>query len=176
MKQLETFIDADEFIRELNADATDINKSMAQVTSKLAWYGIQASKARRQRDDLKQLVEIKTVALNKTFRERLEAKARENADGKKPDRVTKDMVDSETMLNRELIHMQRSLHEAEEIYQICIVARDAMRQRGDMLRSIGALTRDQLKTDTQIQTAENAAEGYKRRRANRTTNSNDGVK
>jgi len=170
MKQLDTFIDADEFISELNADATDINKSMAQVTSKLAWYGIQASKARRQRDDLKQLVEIKTVALNKHFRQALEAVAREEAGDKKPKSVTASMVDSETLLNRDLIKMQRQLHEAEEIYQICVVARDAMRQRGDMLRSIGALTRDQLKADVSIQDAETAVEGYKNRRANRISN------
>ena len=167
--ELEKFIDPDVFIRELNEDATDINKSMAQVTSKLAWYGIQASRARKQRDNLKQLVEIKTVALNKTFRQKLEADALARADGKKPDRITNDMVASETMLNRELILLQRKLTDAEEIYQICVVARDAMRQRGDMLRSIGALTRDQLKTDVQIQSAEQAASGYNRRRAARQT-------
>lgn len=165
MKNLDTFIDADEFISELNADASDINKSMAQVTSKLAWYGIQMAKARKQRDDTKQLVEIKTVALNKTFRERLEAVALKEADGGKPARVTEAMVACETMLNRDLIHMTRQLHEAEEIYQICMVARDAMKQRGDMLRSIGALTRDQLQTDVQIRSAEDSADRFKNRRA-----------
>lgn len=167
--QLDQFIDVQKFTDEVNEGLDDITEAMRTQTARGAWYGICHSKAKRQRNKVELLVKAVAAKLTKKHRAALQAEAIKLAEeeGGKPERITVDMVQASVALDPDMLKWQQVQLEADEIESICRVAMDAFRTRSSMIVSLGNLTRDQLKTNTQIQSARDAAAGYRDRRASR---------
>lgn len=167
--QLETFIDVDKFTEEVNENLEDITEAMRTQTARAAWYGICHSKAKKQKNKVELLVKAVAASLTKKYRKELTDAANEEAEasGKKAVTVTVDTVQAHVALDPQMLKYQQIQLEADEIESVCRVAMDAFRTRSSMIVSLGNLTRDQLKTNTVIQSARDAARGYDARRAAR---------
>ncbi|MCG7348907.1 hypothetical protein [Sphingomonas sp. ACRSK] len=167
--QLDTFIDVEKFTAEVEEGLDDITEAMRTQTARAAWYGICHAKAKRQKNKVELLVKAVNAKLTKKYRKELTDAANEEAEatGKKPVSVTVDMVAAHVALDADALKWAQVQLEADEIEGVCRVAMDAFRTRSSMIVSLGNLTRDQLKTNTVIQSARDAAGGYKQRRADR---------
>lgn len=167
--QLDTFIDVQKFTEEVNENLEDITEAMRTQTARAAWYGICHSKAKRQKNKVELTCKAVGAALTKKYRKELTDAANEEAEasGKKPVAVTVDTVQAHVSLDPQMLKWQQVQLEADEIESVCRVAMDAFRTRSSMIVSLGNLTRDQLKTNTVIQSARDSARGYETRRAAR---------
>jgi hypothetical protein len=167
---LEEFIDVDEFTALITADmADDLMEAFRTQTGHAATYAVKAANARRQCADIDLIVKMVEAKLTKLKREQLVEAERQLAadEGRKPEKITVDMVKSEVMLDSAMIKWLQVQIEADEIRSVCNAAADAFRTRREMLTGLGHLTREQMKTNVQIQSAREAASGYKTRRAAR---------
>lgn len=167
--QLDPCIDIAQFTTEVNEELSDITEAMRTQTARAAWYGICHSKSKRQKNKIELTVKAVQAKLMTKHRRLLmdEAVKLAEEEGGKPERITVDMVQSAVALDRDMIKWQQVQLEADEIESVCRVAMDAFRTRSSMIVSLGNLTRDQLKTNIQIQSARDAVSGYDQRRAGR---------
>lgn len=167
--QLEQYIDVDIFTTEINEDINDLTEAMRTQTARAAFYGAMNARAEKQLATVKRNLKLIEAQLTKTLRAKLVKAEQELAadEGRKVEKITVDMVRAEVDLHPEARKWSMLLIDAEEIQAICKVAYDAFRTRREMLVSLGHLTREQLRTNVQIQSAREAAQGYKARRAAR---------
>lgn len=167
---LDEFIDIDEFTKLITADLSeDLMGALTQQTGHAATYAIAATRARKQCADIDLMVKMIAAKLTKLKREQLNKAERELAEeeGRKVEKITVDMVQAEVMLHPEMIKWLQMQIDADEIRAVCNAAADAFRTRREMLTGIGHLTREQMKTSIQIRSAQDAAQGYRQRRAAR---------
>lgn len=164
--KLDTYLDIDLFTTEVNESMADINEAMRTQTARAAFYGICHSKAKRQRDKVGLIVKSVNAKLVQKHRKELQAAALKLAeeDGTKPEKVTVDMVQAAVALDKDMLTWLGIQLEADEIESINRVAMEAFRMRSSMIQSLGNLTRDQMRTGIQIQSAKDAAAGYRARR------------
>lgn len=167
--QLEEFIDVEKFTHEVNENLDDITEAMRTQTARAAYYGICHSKAKKQKSKIEMLVKAVEAKLTTKHRKILQEEALKLAEeeGTKPERITIDMVKAAVALDPQMLQLQKTQLEADEIESICRVAMDAFRTRSSMIVSLGNLTRDQMKTNVQIQSAREAVSGYDQRRRER---------
>lgn len=167
---LEEFIDVDEFTTLITADlADDLMGAFTKQSGLAATYAIKAASARRQCNDVDLIVKMIEAQLTKTLRTKLNDAERELAEeeGRKPEKITVDMVKAEVMLHPEMRKWLQMQIDADEIRSVCNAASDAFRTRREMLTGLGHMTREQMRTNITIQSAQDAAKGYKARRAAR---------
>jgi hypothetical protein len=167
---LEEFIDIDEFTALMNADLSeDLMGAFIKQSGYAATYSVKAASARRQCADIDLNVKLIDAKLTKVMREKLTKAERELADeeGRKPEKITVDMVRAEVMLHPEMRKWLQLQIDADEIRAVCNAAHDAFRTRREMLTGIGHLTRESMKTNIQIKSAQEQAQGYRARRAAR---------
>ncbi len=167
--QLDPFIDIDLFTKEINEDIHDLTEAMRTQTARAAFYGAMNARAEKQLATVKRTLKLIEAQLTKTLRAKLVKAEQELAEqeNRKVEKITVDMVRAEVDLHPEARKWGGLMIEAEEIQAICRVAYDAFRTRREMLVSLGHLTREQLRTDVRIQSAKDAADGYRTRRAAR---------
>lgn len=166
---LDEIIDVELFTSEIEAEISDLTEAMRTQTARAAYYGVLFAKAKKQADSVDLRIKALTAALTTKHRKALNDAAKDLADaeGTKPEKITVDMVQAAVALDPIMRKWDAIKLDADEIKTVCQVARDAFRTRQDMIVSLGHMTREQMRTNIQIQSAKEAATGYRERRARR---------
>lgn len=167
--QLEQFIDVDAFTKEITEEITDLTEAMRTQTARAAHYSIQSTKAKKQKDKVALVVKTVEAQLTKTCRKQLMEAANELAEEEntKPERITADMVKAEVALHPTMRQWLEKQIDADEIYAVCKAAYDAFYTRREMLTSMGHMSREQMRANLTIRSAQENVSGYKQRRLQR---------
>jgi hypothetical protein len=167
--ELKQFIDVEAFALEVQGELTDLTAAMQTQTARTAHYGMQYASAKKQAKSVELIAASVEAKLTKSYREQLEAAAREEVDGtnRQPTRVTAEMVKSAVHLDANFLKYAKLQIDADEIEQVCRVAYDAFKTRRDMLISLGQLSRAQLAGNATVAGAVAAAARHKDRLASR---------
>jgi len=169
---LDEFIDIDEFVAEIESDVDDLHQSLTTQPARLAYYGLYKTRAKRQRDRVSNYVRSIEAKLKKEYREKLTEEAAKLADeeGTKPQRISNDMVEAEVYTDQRMLKLLEVELKAKEIYETCDVARDAYRQRCEMIKSLSILTGQEMRMGISQEirkSKKRTVEDYKNRRKNR---------
>ena len=166
---LDEIIDVDKFTQEISEDITDLDEAMKTQTARAAYYSMLLAKARKQADQVDLLVKVIDAKLTKVMREKLNKEAAElaEAEGTKVEKITVDMVKAEVTLHPEMRRYLQIQSDAVELRSVCSAAADAFRTRREMLTGLGHLAREQMRANLTVQSASQAVQGYKARRAAR---------
>jgi len=172
---LKQFIEVDDFTREINEPIEDLTEAMRTQTARAAYYSMQATAAKRQKDKVALIVKTVEAKLTKVCREALNKEAVDLAkqDGTKPEKITVDMVRAEVALHPEMRKWLELQIDADEIYSICKAAYDAFYTRREMLTSMGHMTREQMRANLTIKSAQDNMSDYRQRRAARQSRENN---
>lgn len=167
--EIETFINIDDFVKEIEEPIEDLTEAMRTQTARAAHYSMQATKAKRQKDKVALIVKTIEAQLTKTCRAALVKAANELAEEEqtKPERITADMVKAEVALHPVMRGWLEKQIDADEVYSVCKAAYDAFYTRREMLTSMGHMTREQMRSNMVIRTASEETKGYRQRRAAR---------
>jgi len=166
---IETFIDVDEFVKEIEEPIEDLTEAMRTQTARAAHYSMKATKAKKQRDRVALIVKTIEAQLTKTCRQALMKAANDLAEEEntKPERITADMVKAEVALHPVMRSWLEKQIDADEVYSVCKAAYDAFYTRREMLTSMGHMTREQMRANLTIRGAAETTKGYRERRAER---------
>ena len=166
---LDEFIDIDEFEREINEDITDLNTAMRTLPARAAFYALRAASARTQSAKLGNIAKATEAKLKVEHRRLLTEASIDLAgtEGGKPERVTAEMVESAVFTDQRMLKLLQIQLQAEEIKTVCSVAADAFRTRRDMLKSLGHLATEQMRTTIRTMAPTEAMGEYRNRRAAR---------
>lgn len=166
---LDTIIDVDAFTKEITEEIADLNEAMRTQTARAAYYSIQATKARKQKDKVALIVKTVEAQLMKKLRKELLEAEQDLAEseGRKPERITVDMVKAEVALHPSMRSWLEKEIDADEIYGVCKAAYDAFYTRREMLKSMGQMNREQLRTNLVVRNAQESVAGYRERRQQR---------
>lgn len=169
--QLDTLIDVDQFIGEIDAEITDLTDAMRTQTARGAYYGIQHAAAKKQLARVKLTIESVDATLMTKYRKQLEDAAAAEVEGtnKAPTRITVDMVRAAVSTDPNHLKYAQVLIDAEEIETVCKVAYNAFKTREEMLKSLGHIQNAQLKSELRVSAngAKESIGGYAARRAAR---------
>ena len=135
------FINTTELKRDLTFSNNDLTSAMMQQASLFAHYGVILSKASRQVDVVKLLLENTEAAVYKILRN----KAVE--DGEK---VTETLLEKSVSRHPRVIGMKKALNEARRIESDCKIAVESFRHRRDMLVQMGLISREEMKGEMSI--------------------------
>lgn len=159
--QLQDFIDVEAFTKEITEEITDLTEAMRTQTARAAFYSINATKAKKQKEEVALNVKVIEAALTKKMREKLTKAAIELAEeeGTRVEKVTVDMVKAEVTLHPEMRKWMKIQIEADEIYAVCKAAYDAFYTRREMLTSMGHMSRAEMQSNlrTMARAGERAA-------------------
>ena len=170
LPELDPFIDAAVFLKEIEEDQDNLSEAMRKQTSMTAYYGLQHSKARKQKAKVELAVGTMEAQLTKLMRAKLIQSAATDAElsSSKVEKVTIDQVKAEVAIHKSMRELYAYQIDANEIEAVCRVCYDAFRVRRDMLTSQGLLAREAMKTNQTIAAAREEVQGsYTARRAAR---------
>lgn len=139
--QVEEYIDANQLRRDVAYSKTNLDDAMMEQAAMFAHYGILASKASRQVDVVKLLLENATAAVYKLISEE------RAAEGLK---TTVPMMDSLVARHERVVSMKRALNEAKRVESTAKIAAEAFRHRRDMLIQHGLISREEMKGELKI--------------------------
>lgn len=151
------YIDAAELKRDLTFSNNDLTSAMMQQASMFSHYGVLASKASRQVDVVKLVLENTEAAVYKMLRDKAAA------DGEK---VTESLLEKTIARHPRVIAMKKSLNEAKRIESTAKIAVEAFRHRRDMLVQLGLISREEMKGELSIR-AKDVAEEARQNSINR---------
>jgi hypothetical protein len=146
--QIIDYIEAGQLKVDLAFSNNDLTSAMMQQASLFSHYGILASKAARQVDIAKLLLENTEAAVYKLLRDKAAN------DGEK---VTEVQLEKMIARHPRVNSMKKSLNEAKRIEASAKVAVEAFRHRRDMLVQMGLISREEMKGELSIH-AKSAAE------------------
>lgn len=167
---IEEFIDVEAFTAEIGADLNDLNEAMRTLPARAAYYSMRAASARTQAARIENLVKATEAMLKKEHRKKLTEAALEiaEAEGGKPERVTAEMVEAAVFTDLRMTRLLAIQLHADEVKTVCQVAADAFRTRRDMLKSLGHLATEQMRSAMRINSSDaDAINNYRQRRAQR---------
>lgn len=144
------FVDAAELKSDLAFSGNDLTSAMMQQASLFSHYGILASKASRQVDVVKLLLENTEAAVYKLLRDQAATAG---------DKVTEAQLEKMIARHARVIAMKKSLNEAKRVEATAKIAVESFRHRRDMLVQMGLISREEMKGELSMQaktTAENA--------------------
>jgi len=131
--------------KKLAADSTyslaNLSDAMMEQASLLVHYGVQSSRASRQVDDLKMLLEVTEAKVYRRIRDEVAAKG---------EKVTEAQLEKLVATHPQVIEVKKALNEAKQIEANAKIAVEAFRHRKDMLVSQGLLAREELKGEVSI--------------------------
>lgn len=139
--KVENFIDTVKMKADLAYSTSDLSSAMMQQASMLAHYGVLASKASRQVDLLKMLLETAEAAVYKALRK----KALD--DGEK---VTEAQLEKMVARNEKVLAFKKAIVEAKQIEANGKIAVEAFKHRRDMLIQHGLISREEMKGELSI--------------------------
>lgn len=161
--QVRSFIDADQMRRDISFSPHDLTGAMMEQSSMFAHYGVLLSKASRQVDDIKMILEVTEA---KTYRQQRDAATSEGI------KVSEAMLEKAVQISEAVITVKRALNEAKQVESQAKTAVEAFRHRRDMLVQQGFLHAQEMKGEVSIarrNNVENEVDSMKRRLLNRVT-------
>ena len=155
------FIDAEELRADLSFSVNDLTSAMMTQASRLVEYGIKLSKASKQVDDLKMMLQTVEARVYRQLRDKaLVASAIKDDEepeekGKRKrasasDKLTEAQLSQMVASEEVVIKVNRLLNEAKQIESIAKVAVESFRHRRDMLVQMGMLSREEMKGEVSI--------------------------
>lgn len=168
---IDQIINVDQLLLDVNGSMDDLNEAMRTQTALALHYGLQHAKSRTQRNKFDNLLKTVEAGLQKQHRKLLQeaAVADAEANGGKPERITADMVAAAVGTDSRMLKLMNKQLEAAEIEHVCRIAYEAFRTRSDMIKGMGMLTREEMRTTsaTVSKSASALREDYHNRRAGR---------
>lgn len=153
--QVRALVDSDQLQKDLSFSPVNLTDAMMQQASMFVHYGTLASKASRQVDDLKMLLDVAESKIDKAIRD----KAIE--DGEK---ITEAAIGKRINAHPKMVELTKLLNEAKQIEKLCAVAVEGFRHRRDMLVQTGLLAREEMKGEVSIARREAADEATQAQR------------
>lgn len=135
------FIDAAELKKDMSYSLADLSTAMMEQSTLFARYGVLASKASKQVDDFKLLLE---AAESQVYRKIRDEKA------KAAEKVTEAQLEKEVAVHPRVVQFKRALNEARQVEGIAKTAVEGFRHRRDMLIQHGLITREEMKGEVSI--------------------------
>lgn len=155
--RVRALVDSEQLQKDLSFSPNNLTDAMMQQASMFVHYGTLASKASRQVDDLKMLLEIAESKVDKAIRNKAVD------DGEK---LTEALITKRISAHSKIVELTKLLNEAKQIEKLCAVAVEGFRHRRDMLVQTGLLAREEMKGEVSIarrQEAEDAATAQRER-------------
>jgi hypothetical protein len=135
------YIDAKQLKIDMSFSPSDLTAAMMTQASLFAHYGVQLSKASRQVDDIKMLLEINEAKVYRALRDKAAA------DGVK---MTEAQLEKMVQTESRIIVIKKALNEARQIEANAKTAVEAFRHRRDMLVQQGFISVQELKGEVSI--------------------------
>lgn len=135
------YIDAAQLKRDLVFSTNDLTSAMMDQASLFAHYGELASRASRQVDVIKLLLENTEAAVYKLIRDDMATKG---------EKFTEALLEKMVARHARVISMKKALNDAKRIEAIGKTAMEAFRHRRDMLVQQGLISREERKGEIRI--------------------------
>jgi len=135
------FVDPEQLKADLAYSLSDLSNAMMEHSALFAHYGVLASKASRQVDDLKLLLENVEARVYRSIREELIEKG---------EKVTEAQLDKLVTRHPDVVKLEKCLNEAKQVEAVAKIAVESMRHRRDMLIQQGLISREELKGEISI--------------------------
>ncbi|SER28761.1 hypothetical protein SAMN05216548_114109 [Faunimonas pinastri] len=164
--KVRNYIDAGQLKADMSYSLADLSSAMMNQGALLVHYGILASKASRQVDSLKMLLENAEAQVYRALRD---------AALKTGEKITEAALEKKVAVHSQVVSLKRCLNEAKQIEAIAKIAVEGFRHRRDMLIQQGLISREEMKGEISISRrneAENALEAVKERTLKRITGEN----
>ncbi|AMB48370.1 hypothetical protein [Methylobacterium sp. AMS5] len=139
--KVKMFVNAEELKRDIRFSPSDLTSGMVEQSSLFVHYGIQASLASKQVDDLKLLLENQEARAGREIRDRLTNLGEKFTEASIAGRVARE---------RQVIVTKRALNEAKQVENVAKAALEAFRHRRDMLVQMGLISREEMKGEVSI--------------------------
>ena len=155
--EIESYVDPDKFTADLETSESSLSDDMRRQSSLTAYYGVLASKAKRQMSQCKLRVRQTEAKLSKKYKLQLEG------EGERPTNpVISAMVATHPLFRAQ----SERLIDAEEVYEISKVAYDAFKYRREMLTGIGNMKRAEMRSNLNVRQSEDRKQSTSERVAN----------
>lgn len=135
------FIDPDQLKKDLSYSLADLSSAMVTQGSMFVHYGTLASKASRQVDNVKMLLEVTEA---KVYR-----RLRDDA-AKAGTKMSEAQLEKAVATHKRVIDTKIALNEAKQIEATAKTAVEGFRHRRDMLIQLGLIEREQMKGEVSI--------------------------
>lgn len=139
--RVKDFIDAATLKNDMSYSVSDLSSAMMQQGSLMVHYGVLLSKASRQVDDLKLLLETTEAVVYRAIRD---------AAIKAGNKLTEAQIEKEIALSTNVLSIKRALTEARQIESLAKTSVEALRHKKDMLVSQGLIAREEIRGDVSI--------------------------
>lgn len=158
-------IDPVQLKKDMSYSLADLDQAIQEQGSLFVHYGVIASKAARQVDDLKLLLEVAEARVYRALRDGF---------AKTGEKVTEAQLEKAVVSHPKIIAYKKAINEAKQIEATCKTAVEGFRQRRDMLIQSGATAREEMKGEVSImrrREVEESREALKQRVLDRMKNS-----
>jgi hypothetical protein len=165
MIKVEQFIDTDQLKRDMTYSLSNLSDAMMTQASLFAHYGVLSSKASKQVDNIKLLLENAEARVYRILRDEAVTAG---------EKKTEVQLEKAVAIDSRVITYKRSLNEARQVEIITKIAVESFRHRRDMLIQQGLLSREEMKGNLTIaerNRSNDSVEDLKKRTIDRLTNS-----
>ena len=151
------YVDPVKLKADMSYSMADLSTAMIEQAALFVHYGVLASKAAKQVDDLKMLLEVTESKVGRKTRDNLAS------DGVKS---TEAQIANLVQTHSQVITLRKALNEARQIEAVAKTAVEGFRHRRDMLVQAGLISREEMKGEVSInrrRAADDEAEALKTR-------------
>ena len=148
-----SLIDVSKFEKDVDINPTDINTSFIKQASLFAYYASLHFKATQQASNAKINRDVTKSKVDAEIREKNEEENRlalENDPKAKTKSLTVDAIDALKMRDPRVITAVKNYNDSEAILSYLGNVLEAFKQRRDMLISLGATVREEMKGDLRM--------------------------
>lgn len=135
------YIDLAQMKVDLSFSTNDLSEAMMQQATLFAHYGVLASKAAKQVDSVKMVLETAEARIYRIHRDDAATSGA---------KVTEAQLEKMVSADPKIIEIKKALNEAKQVEANAKIATEAFRHRRDMLVQMGLLSREELKGQLSI--------------------------
>lgn len=166
MIKVEEFIDTKQLAADMTYSLNNLSDAMMRQAPLFAHYGVQASRASKQVDNIKLLLENTEARCYREVRDQALTAG---------EKTTETLLERTISVAPKVIALKRALNEAKQIEKITAIAVESFRHRRDMLIQQGFISREEMKGELSIakrNLADESVEDLKKRTIDRLTTTN----
>jgi hypothetical protein len=135
------YIDLAQMKTDLSFSTNNLSDAMMAQAALFAHYGVLASKASKQVDSIKMVLETAEARIYRIHRDDAASSGA---------KITEAQLDKLVSADPKIIDIKKALNEAKQVEANGKIATEAFRHRRDMLVQMGLLSREELKGQTSI--------------------------
>lgn len=140
-KKIEQFVNAEQFMKDVNFSDSDLTDAMMQQASLFAFYATQNAKAQFQLNNQKMLLDYLESKIDNEIR------AQAIADKEK---ITEKKIEAQIKADRRYLSRLTKLNEARMAADLAKDSLEAFKHRRDMLIQLGAAQREEMKGELRM--------------------------